>query len=260
MHTNEELASVMKRLRMSGLLKTLDLRVRQAVEDNLSHPEFLYRLLSDEIERRDARQLGLRLKRARFEHCKTIDDFDFSFNTDIPKSRIIDLATCSFIGRRENIALVGGSGVGKSHIAQAIGHRACMSGHTVLFISAHHMLRQLRAARADNTFEKKMSGLVNLDLLIIDDLGLSPLKHDEPLDLYEVIRQRYERGSLIITSNRAVEEWYPLFNDPLLASAALDRFLHHSHMIVMEGKSYRNPPSKRAASGRKRRAETGKAK
>lgn len=251
MSPTDELIPILKKLRMSGVLQSLQERTRQAVEDNLSHSEFLYYLLHDEIERREAKQLSLRLKRASFEHNKSLEDFDFAFNPNVPKQKVLELATCAFVGKRENVLLVGQTGVGKSHIAQALGHRACMAGHLVLYTSAHQMLTELRASRADNTYDRKLLRLCKPDLLIIDDLGLRPLRNDEPMDLYDVIRRRYERGSIIITSNRDVGEWPPLFHDELLAGAAMDRLLHHGHTVAIEGQSYRNP-QKRA--GRKDKA------
>lgn len=242
MHPNEDLVPILKKLRLSGVLASIDLRVRQAADDNLAHSEFLYRVLHDEVERRESKQLDLRIRRANFEHQKTLDDFDFGFNPDIPKAKIVDLATCSFVSRRENICFVGKTGLGKSHIAQAIGHRACLLGHSVVFTSAQQMFVQLRASRADDSYDRKLQRLVAPDLLILDDLGLRPLTQDEPMDLYEVIRQRYEKNSIIFTSNRDVDEWYPLFNDPLLASAAMDRMLHHCHVVELDGDTYRNPP------------------
>lgn len=242
MSTTDDLIPLLKKLRLSGVLQSLELRTRQAADDDLSHGEFLFRLLSDEVERRDSKQLEQRIRRASFEGPRAIEDFDFHFNPKIPKSKIIDLATCSFIERKENVLLVGRSGVGKSHIAQALGQRACRAGYHALYVSAHDMLTQLRAARADATHERRMARFTAPSLLIIDDLGLRPLVSDEPIDLYEIIRQRYEHGSTIITSNRAIEEWPPLFGDLLLASAALDRLLHHSHVIEMDGDTFRNPP------------------
>ena len=235
----DELVPVLKKLRLSGVLKSMDIRVQQATENDLSHTEFLLRVLSDEVDRRDGKQVDLRLRRASFEHAKTLEDFDFLFNPKLPKAKLLELATCTFVGKRQNIALVGPTGTGKSHLAQAIGHRACMAGYTVLFVPAHRLLDDLRAARAGGTHERKLTRYTAPELLIIDDLGLRPLRDDDPLDIYDIIRARYERASTIVTSNRAIEEWYPLFGDPLLASAAMDRLLHHAHIVEMTGRSYR---------------------
>jgi DNA replication protein DnaC len=245
MHPTDELIPVLKKLRLSGVMQTLDIRNRQAADDDLSHGEFLLRVLTDEVERREAKQLDLRLRRASFEHKKSLEDFDFTFNPKLPKAKIIDLATCGFIGKHENVCLVGQTGVGKSHIAQALGHRACIAGFRVVYVAAHHMLTQLRASRGDDSHERKMLRFIAPDLLIIDDLGLRTLTGEEPIDLYDIIRQRYERASTIITSNRAIEEWAPLFNDDLLAGAAMDRLLHHAHVLEITGHSYRNPPGRR---------------
>ena len=246
-----ELIPILKKLRLSGVLLTFDLRTRQAVEDSLPYPEYLFRVLSDEVERRETKQLDLRFKRASFEEQKRLADFDFTFNPRIPKSKIIDLATCQFIEKQECVLLIGQAGTGKSHLAQALGSRACRAGYTVYFTTAHKMFVLLRTARADNSLEKVMQKLIKPDLLVIDDLGLRPLQYEEPLDLYDIIRERYERSSLIITSNRAIAEWYPLFGDDLLASAAMDRLLHHCHTVEMIGESFRNPTRKHSLPGSK---------
>jgi DNA replication protein DnaC len=240
----DDLVPVLKKLRLSGVLQTLDLRTQEAVDADLSHSEFLFRLCSGEVERRDSKQLEMRLRRATFETTKRLDDFEWSFNPQVPKTKIIDLATCGFVAKQENVLLIGPAGVGKSHIAQALGERACRAGHSALYTTAHRMLTQLRSSRADQGWDKRLLRYTAPAVLIIDDLGLRPLEGDEPIDLYEVIRARYERGSIVVTSNRAIEEWYPLFRDDLMASAAMDRLLHHSHVLVMEGNSYRNPPTK----------------
>jgi DNA replication protein DnaC len=250
MNPTEDLVPLLKKLRLSGVLQSLDLRTKQATDDDLALSEFLFRLFADEVERRDAKQLQQRLRRASFEHAKTVEDFDFQFNPAVPKAKILELATCAFVERRDDVLIVGQSGVGKSHLAQALGHRACRAGHSVLYTGTNEMLNQLRAARGDGSYDKRLLRFTAPDLLIIDDLGLRPLANDEPSDLFEIVRRRYERGSTIVTSNRAIEEWPPLFSNPLLASAAMDRLLHHAHVIVIEGDSYRNPPPAR----RKRQA------
>lgn len=242
MGSTDDLVPVLKKLRLSGVLQTLPLRIQQAVDDNLDHAEFLYRLLNDEVERRDGKQLQLRLHRANFEHERTLEAFDFRFNARLPKAKIIDLATCHFVDRKEVVLLLGPTGTGKSHLGQAFGNRAVRRGHTVLFTSATHLFQQLRAARGDASYDRRLLKFTTPDLLIIDDLGLMPLRGDEPADLYEVIRHRYERGAMVITSNRAIPEWPPLFGDPLLASAAMDRLLHHAHVLELAGDSYRTPP------------------
>lgn len=245
MSASSELVGVLKRLKLGGLVHTLDLRIRQGIDEDLDHYEFLQRLLQDEIDRRDSATMQRRVKQASFDGQKTLEDFDFSFNPKLPKAAIIDLGTCRFVDRKENVVLIGPAGVGKSHVAQALGHRACRLGHRVLYTPAHQLLSELRASRADYSWEKRIERLASLDLLIIDDLGLRPLGHDEPIDLYEIIRRRYERGSTIVTSNRDIAEWYTLFGDALLASSAMDRLLHHCEVLVMDGHSFRNPPAKK---------------
>src|SRR6185369_11812519 len=156
MSSTDDLVPILKKLRLSGLLQTLTLRTRQAVDDSLPFEEFLFRLLADEVERRDAKQLAQRLRRAQFESAKTLEDFDFTFNPKIPKAKIIDLATAVFVARQENVLVVGPSGVGKSHVAQAIGHRACRCGHSALYTTANRLFTELRAARADRSYDRKL--------------------------------------------------------------------------------------------------------
>ncbi len=235
----DELVVVLKKLRLSGVLETLELRIREATDDNLPIEEFVYRLLNDELERRDQKRLSDRIRKARFEYGKTLEEFDFVFNPRIPKAKIIDLATCAFVKAHETILFAGPTGTGKSHLAQAIGHRACLAGHSTRFVRAQVIFSTLRGARAEHGYEKVMRGFTRPELLIVDDLGLRPLREPSPEDLYELIRRRHKVGATIVTTNRAFEELPALFNDKLLASAALDRLLENAHMIELVGKSYR---------------------
>lgn len=246
MSPTDELVPMLKRLRMSGLLDSLELRVQQAVDENASYPEFLFRVVNDEVERRNEKQLRGRLRKAAFEHGKTLEDFDFTFNPSIPKNKVIDLCTCTFITKRRNALLLGDTGTGKSHVAQAIGHRACLLGHEVLFLTARKLFADFRAARADLSHDRVLARLQKPDLLILDDLGLRDLEKSESIDLHELIRARYEQGAILITSNRAPAEWHALFDDARIASAAMDRLMHDATVLLFEGPSYRNPPKQGA--------------
>ena len=229
----------LKHLRLSGILETLDVRHRQAVDEQWSYGEFLERLLQDEVERRGQKQLSLRLRRAAFQTDKTLERFDFSFNPQLNRQQILELATCQFIERKEPVLIVGPTGVGKSHLSQGLGNAACRRGYDVIFISAAKLLQQLNGGRADGSYDRRLQSFVRADLLIIDDFGLKPLRPPGPEDFYDVINERYEKGATLVTSNRALNEWPQLFGDPLLASAGLDRLFHNAHVLVITGDSFR---------------------
>ncbi len=229
----------LKQLRLSGILATLEERHRQAVDGQWSYIEFLERLLQDEVERRNQKQLGLRLRRAAFQADKTLERFDFSFNPQLNRQQILELATCQFVERKEPVLICGPTGVGKSHLAQGLGHAACRRGYDVIYVNTAKMLQHLNGGRADGTYERRMLSLVRADLLILDDFGLKPLRPPAPEDFYDVINERYERGATIVTSNRALSEWPQLFGDPLLASSGLDRLFHNAHVLVVTGESFR---------------------
>lgn len=229
----------LKALKLGGMLDSLELRLGQAQQGHLGYVEFLEMLMEDELQRRANKKLITRVTRARFEEVKTFEGFDFAFNPSIPAQQIKDLATCQFIERKEPVLICGPTGVGKSHLAQALGHAACRRGYDVLFTSAAKLLQQLNGGRADGSYDRRLQSFVRPDLLIIDDFGLKPLRPPAPEDFYDVINERYERGATLVTSNRALNEWPQLFGDPLLASAGLDRLFHNAHVLVITGDSFR---------------------
>lgn len=239
MELREQLIPYLKRLRLSGVLETLEVRHQQAIEGKWSYVEFLARLLEDEVERRTQKQLALRLRRSGLNTTKTLENFDFSFNPTINRQMVLELSTGNYIVQRRNVLICGPAGVGKSHLAHALGHEACRRGYEVLFTPVHKMLARLKGGRADDTYERRLAAYLRPDLLILDDFGLKPLSPPGPEDLYDVINERYERGSILLTSNRAPGEWPALFGDPLLASAGLDRLAHNAHVLIVTGDSFR---------------------
>ena len=239
MELRPQLTPYLKSLHLSGILATLETRNRQAIEDRLSYMDFLSRLLEDEVERRAQKQLSLRLRRAAFPAGHTLESFDFAFNPQINRQKVLDLATCTFIERKENVLICGPTGVGKSHLAQALGHEACRRDYDTIFVGTHKMLAHLNGGRADGTYDRRLATYLRPDLLILDDFGLKPLRPPGPEDLFDVIAERYQHRSIIVTSNRALSEWADFFDSPLLASAGLDRLAHNAHSLIITGPSYR---------------------
>jgi DNA replication protein DnaC len=236
----QSLKTVLKRLRLSGVLPFMPDRVAYARKAKLSEMEFLELILQDEIDRRDQKNLETRLSRAGFEEEQTFEGFDWDAPVRFDRNRVRDLLSLAFVQRREDVIFLGPVGVGKTFLASALGHSACRAGYNVLFLRADEMLKLIHQSRADNSTEKVLRRLLAPEVLIIDDFGLRRLSTQQSSDFYEVIIERHRRSSTIVTSNRSIEEWIPLFDDPILAQSALDRLAHNAHQIVIEGESYRN--------------------
>ena len=234
-----ELQTTLKKLRLSGMLATLPDRLAFARKDKLDYTDFLQLVLSDEIERRDHKHIETRLHDAGFDEECTLERFDWSAQIRIDKPRLMDLFGLHFIERRENIAFSGPVGVGKTYLAQALGHSACRAGYRVLFIRTDALLKALASSRADNSFDRELRRFIAPDLVVIDDFGLRKLSGQASSDFYDLVVERHTRAATIITSNRAVDEWMAIFDEPLLGQSALDRFCHRAHQFVIDGESYR---------------------
>lgn len=235
----QSLKTVFKRLKLSGLLPTIPDRVAYAKKAKLCELEFLELVLQDEIDRRDHRNLAQRLDRAGFEEEHTLESFDWDAPVSFDHDRVRDLFSLGFLERQEDVIFLGPVGVGKTFLACALGHAARRAGREVLFLRADRLLLHLHQSRADHSTDKVFRRLLAPDLLIVDDFALRRLDAQQSSDFYEVILERHRRASTILTSNRSIDEWIPLFEDPVLAQSAIDRLAHNAYQLVMEGESYR---------------------
>lgn len=233
-----QLETALRTLSLSGMLDTLESRLAQAHAGELGHLEFLHVLCQDEITRREAAALERRLRAARFEQQCTIEEFDFTFNAKIPAAVIRDLATLRFVEAGESVVLHGPVGVGKSHVAQALGHAACRRGHSVAFTKTSRLLADLAGGHADRSWESRLRRWARPALLILDDFAMRDFTPGQADDLYELVSERATR-SIVITANRSAEDWYSLFPNPVVAESILDRLVNGAHHVHMPGRSYR---------------------
>lgn len=236
-----ELSSLLKQLRLSGILDSLEARNREAIDRKLAYTEFLSLLIHDEVARRDQKKLDLRMRRANFRNQKTLEGFDFDRLPGLNRAAVHDLATCRFIDEKVAVIIAGPCGTGKSHLAQALGHAAARQGHDVLFITQTQLMNSLRTAQAMGTYERRFNYLAKVPLLLIDDFGLKPLRPPEDEDFHDLIAERYERTATVLTSNLDMEEWGAAFPaNKMLAAATLDRLRHGAYKIELDGESYRS--------------------
>ena len=234
-----ELKNLLKALKLSGILDHLDVRLMEAQNNDLSFSELLTMILTDEMEARRNRKLQRLIKRAHLDPAKTLESFDYSFNPSTNAVRIRELATCQFIERSENVFLLGPTGTGKTHLAQALSHMACRQHLVVDFYSFHSLFTALSRADLAGTIDRLIGSLIKSDLLVVDDFAFKKMDQKTAEWFYAIVDARDALRSIILTSNRALSDWAGIFPDKVMANAVMDRLAHNAHQIVIKGESFR---------------------
>lgn len=241
MNPMPQLEPLLKQLRLSGILDSLEARNRQAIESQLAYTDFLTLLVQDEVARRDQRQFAQRLRKAQVVGDKTLERFDAASCPSVNSSLLAELATCRFVTESAPVLIAGPTGTGKSHLVQAFCHCALRKGYEVLFVTHAKLLAILLAARATNVLERKLQQLARIDVLAIDDFGLRPMRSPQDEDFHDLIDARYERKTTLLTSNLDFDEWSAAFPNKLMGAATLDRLRDKAYRIVLNGETRRKP-------------------
>lgn len=238
---HSQLAPVLRALKLTGMLDTLDARLAEARAGTLGHVEFLQVLCEDEVARREAAAVARRLRAAHLPTTATLESFDFSFNPKLPVAQIRDLARLEFIAAGESVCIYGPVGVGKTHVATALAHQACRRGHDANFVTCSRLLAELAGGHADNSFGARLRRLAKPAVLVIDDFAMRDFSAIQADDFYELLCERLGRPgrSLVLSSNRSPADWYPLFPNAVVGESILGRLINSSHLLLMDGKSYR---------------------
>ncbi|MBY8346196.1 IS21-like element helper ATPase IstB [Streptomyces spinosirectus] len=237
--TSTRIRTTAAKLGLPHLAEALNQYVQRADEAKMGYLDFLDLVLAEELAVRDDRRFRNGLRLSKLPHHKTLEDYDFSFQPDLDPRKVKDLATLSFVEDKANVALLGPPGVGKTHIAVALAVAACRAGYSIYFTSLDDMVRHLKAAEDQGRLISKLTSYLRPAVLVVDEVGYQPLERTEANLVFQVISKRYEKGSIILTSNKTFGEWGQVFGDEVLATAILDRLLHHCEVVSINGNSYR---------------------
>lgn len=245
----EKLIGELKKLRLPAIAEMLDSYTKQAVSSSMSYMDFLSGLVSEEVSYKARRSVQSRIKSAKFPVTKSLDDFDYAFQTSINRKKLEELSSLRFIDNWENALFLGPPGVGKTHLSIGLGVKACEAGYKVLFTTLNDMISILMASMADNSFTSRIRTFTQPSLLIVDEVGYLPVSKEGANFLFQVVAKRYETGSIILTSNKSFADWGEILGDSVIASAILDRLLHHSTVFSIRGDSYRLREKKKLIGG-----------
>lgn len=235
----KEIEKSMKTLSLKGMLEVYKDLALKASQGNLRYEEYLALLLEAEVKRKTEGSVKAKITKARFPYFKTIEEFDFSFQPHLNEKKVITLSSLDFIDKKENILFLGPPGVGKTHLSIGLGIKACMAKYRVVFMQTQRLLEELMICQRDGSLMDKLMSYSRLHLLVIDELGYMPVTREQANLLFQLISVRYERGSIILTSNYNFDEWGKIFDDTVVASAILDRLVHHAKIFFITGSSYR---------------------
>ena len=235
----KEIEKSMKTLSLKGMLEVYKDLALKASQGNLQYEEYLALLLEAEVKRKTEGSVKAKITKARFPYFKTIEEFDFSFQPHLNEKEVINLSSLDFLDKKENILFLGPPGVGKTHLSIGLGIKACMAKYRVVFMQTQRLLEELMICQRDGSLMDKLMSYSRLHLLVIDELGYMPVTREQANLLFQLISVRYERGSIILTSNYNFDEWGKIFDDTVVASAILDRLVHHSRIFFITGSSYR---------------------